>query len=221
MSATQTTIVSCIGQLGAVIGGTTLGYISTYAGRRLTMILGCVIGGALIPAYVLPRDMSLVATGFFMQFFVMGAWGPIPIHLTELAPPALRSTAVGLTYQLGNLASSASSTIQSTIGERFPLPPKCTADGECTERFVYGRVIAIFMGAVWAWMILFTFLGPEMGEAERREYAEQAKNLEALRKEGRSMKEIGEQMAREAWEAQKGISETAEAEPPNKEEIGD
>lgn len=206
MDPTQTTIVSCIGQLGAVIGGTILGYISTYAGRRLTMIVGCVIGGALIPAYILPRDMSLVACAFFMQFFVMGAWGPIPIHLTELAPPALRSTAVGLTYQLGNLGSSASATIQSKIGEQFPLPPKCTPDG-CTSRFDYGRVIAIFMGAVWAWMILFMFLGPEMGEDERQEHAEHAENLEGLRKQGRSMKEIGEEMARMAWEAEKDVPE--------------
>ena len=169
------------------------------------MIVGCIIGGALIPAYILPRGMSLVACAFFMQFFVMGVWGPMPIHLTELAPPALRSTAVGLTYQLGNLASSASSTIQSVIGERYPLPPKCTAAGECTERFDYGRVIAIFMGAVWAWMILFTFLGPEMSEEERREHAEHARNLDNLRRQGLSPLEIGEHVARVTYEAEKGI----------------
>lgn len=175
------------------------------------MIVGSIIGGALIPAYIIPRDMSLVASAFFMQFFVMGVWGPIPIHLTELAPPALRSTAVGLTYQLGNLASSASSTIQSTIGERFPLPPKCTPSGECTERFDYGRVIAIFMGAVWAWMIVFTFIGPEMSEQERRELAEHAESLENLRLQGMSLTEIGEHVARVNFEAQKGVGVPAEA----------
>lgn len=29
----------------------------------------CVIGGAVVPAYVLLKDMSLVASGFFEQFF--------------------------------------------------------------------------------------------------------------------------------------------------------
>lgn len=219
MSPSQTTIVSCIGQIGAVIGGTLMGYLSTFAGRRLTMMIACVAGGALIPAYVLPRDMSLVACAFFMQFFVMGAWGPMPIHLTELAPPALRTTAVGLSYQLGNLGSSASSTIQSTIGERYPLPPKCTPDG-CINRFDYGRVIAIFMGAVWAWMILFTFLGPEMSEEERREHAEHEENLESMRQQGMSLKAIGEHVARVAWEAEKGIPQ-AEAEPVEVEEKAD
>lgn len=57
----------------------------------------------------------------------------------------------------GNLASSASSTIESTIGERFPLPP--LANG--TKRYKYGLVICIFMGCVFAYTILITFAGPE------------------------------------------------------------
>lgn len=137
MSPTQTTVITVIGQIGALIGSTVIGYLSTYYGRRLTMIIACVLGGAIVPAYILPRDLSLIASVFFEQVFVGGVWGPIPVHLIELSPPALRSLTVGLTYQLGNLASSASSTIESTIGERFPLPPGPTG----AERFDYGKVI--------------------------------------------------------------------------------
>lgn len=191
MSATDTTIITVVGQIGALLGGATIGYISTFLGRRLTMMCGCVIGGALIPAYMLPRSMSLVATAFFQQFFVGGTWGPIPIHLQELSPQVLRSLMVGLTYQLGNLASSASATIQSVIGERYPLPPK--PDG--TKRFDYGRVIAIFMGAVWAYMLFFLFWGPEMSQEERQEEAEAALYLERLRSEGVSLALIGEKRA--------------------------
>lgn len=182
-----------------------MGYVSTFLGRRLTMMMTCVVGAALIPAYILPRDMSLVAGAFFMQFFVMGAWGPIPIHLTELAPPAIRATAVGFSYQLGNLGSSASSTIESKIGERFPLPPLCSPGEGCTARFDFGHVIAIFLGAVWTWCFLFMFFGPEMTEEERRENAEESENLENLRQQGMNVREIGEQMARMAWEAEKGV----------------
>jgi len=191
LSATDVTIISVVGQIGALIGGTTLGYSSTFLGRRLTMITGCFIGGALVPAYILPRSMKLVASAFFLQFFVGGVWGVIPIHLTELAPPALRTTAVGLTYQLGNLASSASATIQAVIGERYPLPPH-----NGVERFDYGKVIAIFMGAIWAGQIVFLLLGPEMSEAERAEYAASADDLEALRKQGMSLRDIGVQRAK-------------------------
>ncbi|KAL6242089.1 hypothetical protein RBB50_011001 [Rhinocladiella similis] len=185
MGPTDVTIVSVVGQIGALIGGTALGYISTFLGRRLTMLIACVCGGALVPAYILPRHMGLVGSAFALQFFVGGVWGAIPIHLMEVSPEALRTTAVGLTYQLGNLASSASATIQSVIGERYPLPPH-----NGVERFDYGKVIAIFMGAVWAYQIVFLLLGPEMSEEERAAYAKEAHELERLRKDGMSLNDI-------------------------------
>lgn len=137
MSPTMTTVITIVGQFGAIIGSTIVGFLSTYYGRRLTMMLSCVAGGAIVPAYILPRDKTLIASTFFEQVFVGGVWGPIPVHLIELSPPALRSLTVGLTYQLGNLASSAASTIESTIGERFPLPPT----EAYPERYDYGKVI--------------------------------------------------------------------------------
>lgn len=45
---------------------------------------------------------------------------PIPIHLLELFPPALRSLLVGFTYQFGNLASAI---IKAVISQRFLRPP--------------------------------------------------------------------------------------------------
>jgi SHS family lactate transporter-like MFS transporter len=144
MSPTQTTVVTAVGQIGAIIGSTLVGYLSTYFGRRLAMIVSVVFGGALVPAYILPRSTPLIASAFFEQFFVGGVFGPIPIHQIELSPPALRSLAVGLTSQLGNLASSASATIESTVGERFPLPPTKTG----WERFDHGKVIGKF---VWVY----------------------------------------------------------------------
>ncbi|KAI8630971.1 carboxylic acid transporter [Xylariaceae sp. FL1651] len=193
LGPTEVTVISVVGQIGALIGGTTIGYVSTFFGRRLSMIVCCIIGGAVLPAYIFPRSLGLIASAFFLQFFVGGVWGPIPIHLSELSPPSLRTTAVGFTYQLGNLASSASATIQATIGERFPLSPK-----NGVERYDYGKVIAIFMGAVWAYMLFFLFFGPEMSQEERAEYGAAADQIESLRKEGASLAEIGAQRAKSA-----------------------
>ncbi|KAK5016112.1 hypothetical protein LTR60_002561, partial [Cryomyces antarcticus] len=192
MSATKTTVITVVGQIGALLGGTTIGYLSSVTGRRLTMMCAAVAGAAIVPAYVLPRDLSLIASVFFEQFFVGGIWGPIPVHLIELSPPALRSLIVGLTYQLGNLASSASATIQGVIGERYPLPPG--ANG--TKRFAYGKVIGIFMGAVWVYLLLFLFLGPEMSQQEREVEAEAAMQFERLRAQGVSLAEIGASRAK-------------------------
>lgn len=192
-SATNTTVITVIGQIGALIGGTTIGYISTIIGRRLTMMTACVLGGSLVPAYIFTRSLRIIAPVFFEQFFVGGVWGPIPIHLMELSPPVLRTLTVGLTYQLGNLVSAASATIEATIGERYPLPPLPNG----TKRYDYGRVIGIFLGAVWAYMLFFLFMGPEMTPEERAVMAEEAREFEELRRVGTNLHEIGERRARE------------------------
>lgn len=82
----------------------------------------------------------------------------------ELSPGSFRTFVVGTSYQLGNLASSASSTIEAQIGTRFPLPSlHKVVDGvaEVEKRYNYGKVICIFLGCVYAYVIVLTVLGPE------------------------------------------------------------
>lgn len=154
--ANAVTITQVVANLGALTGGTLCGWASQIFGRRFTLICCCVVGGALLFPYGFVRSEKVMAAAFFEQFCVQGAWGIIPIHLMELSPAAIRAFAVGTSYQLGNLASSASSTIESTIGSRFPLPP---VDGEA--RYQYGKVICIFMGCVYAYTIIVVVVGPE------------------------------------------------------------
>lgn len=186
MSATDTTLIMIIGQLGAVIGGISIGYISTFLGRRLTMLCACMLGAAAVPGFILPRGMSLAAGLFFEQMLVGGAWGPIPVHLVELSPVTLRSLSVGVTAQLGNLASSASSTIQSSIAQSYPLPPTTTFK----QRYDYGRVITIFLEIAWAATFLTVLLGPEMSQEERDEEAEATAYIECLRQTGVNISDI-------------------------------
>ncbi|TLS27282.1 hypothetical protein PpBr36_04009 [Pyricularia pennisetigena] len=152
------TITQIVANLGAILGGTTVGYCSQIFGRRLSIIVMCIVGGALLYPYTFVDTPAIAAAAFFEQFCVQGAWGVIPIHLMELSPGAFRTFVVGTSYQLGNLVSSASSTIESTIGERFPLPAK---PGSTEHRFEYGKVVCIFMGCVYAYTILLTLIGPE------------------------------------------------------------
>ncbi|KAG9698584.1 sugar transporter family protein, partial [Aureobasidium melanogenum] len=121
--ANSVTITQVVANLGAIAGGTIMGYCSTIFGRRLTIIVACVVGGALLYPYTFTSSKAVMAAAFFEQFCVQGAWGVIPIHLMELSPGAFRTFVVGTAYQLGNLASSASSTIEAQLGEKFPLPP--------------------------------------------------------------------------------------------------
>lgn len=150
-NADQRTVTQVVANLGAMTGGTVVGFLSQTFGRRLSIIVICIIGGALLYPYTFVYSQNVIAAAFFQQFCVQGAWGVIPIHLMELSPGAFRTFVVGTSYQLGNLVSSASSTIEATIGERFPLPAK---DG--TPRYNYGKVICIFMGCVYAYVIILT-----------------------------------------------------------------
>ncbi|CAN6635106.1 carboxylic acid transporter protein homolog [Trichomonascus vanleenenianus] len=159
-SENAATVSNCVANLGALTGGIVLGHLSEFVGRRLTIMIACVIGGAIIyPWGFVHGNASINASAFFMQVMVQGAWGVVPIHVSELSPPQFRSFIVGVSYQLGNLVSSASSTIESTIGERFPLHD---ANGNIIPgRFEYGRVMAILMGAVFAYQFLICLIGPE------------------------------------------------------------
>jgi SHS family lactate transporter-like MFS transporter len=157
LSKNAVTITQIVANLGALTGGTLCGWASQVFGRRFSIVAISIVGGALLYPYTFVKNERVMAAAFFEQFCVQGAWGVIPIHLMELSPGSIRTFVVGTSYQLGNLVSSASSTIESTIGERFPLPPTKTAP----HRYEYGKVICIFMGCVFAYVILLTVAGPE------------------------------------------------------------
>lgn len=152
----QVTVTQVVANLGAMTGGTVVGYTSQAIGRRLSIIIASIVGAALLYPYTFISDSRIIAPAFFEQFCVQGAWGVIPIHLMELSPGSFRTFAVGTSYQLGNLVSSASSTIEATLGERFPLPPKGSV-----KRYEYGKVICIFMACVYLYVVLLTLVGPE------------------------------------------------------------
>jgi len=189
-----------------MLGGTVMGFYSQVFGRRFSIIVMCIIGGALLYPYTFVTSEAVMAAAFFEQFCVQGAWGVIPIHLMELSPGAFRTFVVGTSYQLGNLVSSASSTIESTIGERFPLPPKGT-----TKRYSYGKVICIFMGCVFAYVILLTLIGPEhlrrkfdvAHDADVREVAGEDAVAEAIRRRERMGMGLSDEDLEDAAEARR------------------
>lgn len=175
-SVDAVTVTQVVANLGALTGGTTIGYCSQIAGRRLSIMVMCIIGGALLYPYTFVGSKSVMAAAFFEQFCVQGAWGVIPIHLLELSPGTFRAFMVGTVYQLGNLVSSASTTIEATIGERYPLAP-IQKNGKTVKRYNYGKVICILMGAVYAYTLLMTFIGPEHRANDISVYVDREKGL--------------------------------------------
>jgi len=156
ISVHASTVATIIGNCGAIAGGVTAGAVSQYLGRRLTIILFVLLIAVFIPLWIIPDKFGPLAAGaFFIQFGVQGAWGVIPIQLSELSPPAFRATFPGVAYQLGNMISSASSQIESTGGDHL----KTVIDGKVVPN--YAKVQGILIGVVCAFVLLMTIIGPE------------------------------------------------------------
>ncbi|KAI0126304.1 carboxylic acid transport protein [Xylariales sp. AK1849] len=144
-------------KVGACVGGTIVGYLSQFVGRRRAIVVAALASCCIIPAWILPEgESSLSASGFFMQFMVQGAWGVIPIHLNELSPPAYRSSFPGITYQLGNMISSPSAQIVNAISESHFVRNKSGALAEA-----YGPTMGIATVIIALGIAIATAFGPE------------------------------------------------------------
>ncbi|KAJ7084571.1 MFS general substrate transporter [Mycena belliarum] len=156
IKAHAATVATIIGNCGAIAGGGFAGWISQFLGRRITIVAFTLLTAVFIPLWIIPDTFSGLAAGAFcVQFGVQGAWGVIPIHLAEMAPPAFRATFPGVAYQLGNMVSSASAQIEATGGENL----KTTLNG--VEVPDYAKVQGILLGVVAAFVVFITIIGPE------------------------------------------------------------
>ena len=105
--------------IGGMLGGICFGGLSQRLGRRKAIVIAALLALPIIPLWAYSHSAAMLAGGaFLMQFMVQGAWGVIPVHLSELAPNALRSTFTGLAYQLGNLLSSLNAPLQTHLAEQ-------------------------------------------------------------------------------------------------------
>ncbi|KAK6461396.1 major facilitator superfamily domain-containing protein [Scheffersomyces coipomensis] len=154
ISLNQKTVIIVVCNLGGIVGGITLGQLSELFGRRLTILIGTIGAGAfLYPSFY--NSKQNYPAYFFLNFFVMGNFGVVPIHLLELVNATHRTFLSGVVYQLGNLASSAASTIEAKLGSNFPIK------GGKPGAYNYGKVMCIFSGAIFAAMLVAIILGPE------------------------------------------------------------
>ncbi|WP_326834150.1 MFS transporter [Amycolatopsis rhabdoformis] len=118
LSASTSTWIAVIYNIGAIIGGLTFGALSERFGRRITIVSAAVLGLPIIPIFAFDHGAGMLALGsFLMQIMVQGAWGVIPAHLTEMSPDAIRGFYPGVTYQLGNLLAALNLPIQQSIAQ--------------------------------------------------------------------------------------------------------
>lgn len=146
-------MITIVYAIGAICGGTVVGYLSQHWGRRRSIISAAVCGMLLIPLWIFaPSTALLIVGGFLMQFMVQGAWGVVPVHLNELSPGEFRGTFPGLAYQLGNFAAAYAAQQQAYLAERFRMQ-----NGEPN----YALTMALVEGVVFLAIIVLAEIGRE------------------------------------------------------------
>jgi MFS transporter, SHS family, lactate transporter len=155
--------LTAIMNVGAIVGGIGFGIWSERIGRKRAIIVGSLLALPVIPLWAFTATPVLLAVGaFLMQVAVQGAWGIVPVHLNELAPPAARALFPGFAYQLGNLIMSRNAVFQARIAE--------------SHGNNYGLALAIFGGAMAVLIAVWTALGPERKNAD---FAAEAREKQA------------------------------------------
>jgi MFS transporter, SHS family, lactate transporter len=146
-------MITIVYAIGAICGGTVMGYFSQSWGRRRSIIIAAAAGMILIPLWIFaPTTALLILGGFLMQFMVQGAWGVVPVHLNELSPAGFRGTFPGLAYQLGNFAAAYAAQQQAYLAEHFRM-----ANGEPN----YALTMAVVEAIVFLVVIILALIGRE------------------------------------------------------------
>jgi MFS transporter, SHS family, lactate transporter len=106
--------------IGAIVGAIIFGQFSEKLGRRVTMIAAMSLALLVIPLWAFGTSLAVLAIGsFLMQAGVQGAWGVIPVHLSELSPDETRGLVPGLAYQLGILIAAPTNSVELLLQEHI------------------------------------------------------------------------------------------------------
>jgi SHS family lactate transporter-like MFS transporter len=118
MGPTQRAAITAISMVGAILGGTLVGFLSDRFGRRRAMITALVLAILCVPLWAYAPSLTLLVIGaFLIQFMVQGAWGIIPAHLSELSPDSVRGFLPGFAYQCGVLLAGTVAYIEAALAE--------------------------------------------------------------------------------------------------------
>jgi SHS family lactate transporter-like MFS transporter len=138
--------VTAISMVGALLGGVVIGRWSDRIGRRRAIAFALLGAILIIPLWAFAPTFGLLIVGAFsLQFFVQGAWGVIPAHITELAPDGIRGFLPGFAYQCGALIASGFTLVQALFAARTSYP----------------WTMALSAGVVFAGAATVALLGPE------------------------------------------------------------
>jgi SHS family lactate transporter-like MFS transporter len=142
----QRAMLTAFSMVGALAGGVIFGLVSDRVGRRRAIVLSLLCALTVIPVWAFAPSLAVLVVGaFLMQFFVQGAWGVIPAHITELSPDAVRGSLPGVAYQIGIASASAIAYLEAATAAHAS----------------YAWAMALTAGIVFSAAALIAAVGPE------------------------------------------------------------
>jgi MFS transporter, SHS family, lactate transporter len=146
MGTVERSTIAAISMLGAIAGGVTIGLISDRFGRRKALVASLLLAVVVVPLWAYAPRFGLLLTGaVLIQFFVQGAWGVIPAHLSELSPDHVRGFLPGFAYQCGVLLAGTVASLEAIFAEHMS----------------YATAMAATAGAVFIGTAVIAALGKE------------------------------------------------------------
>lgn len=120
LGTTERSVISAISMVGAIAGGILVGFVSDRIGRRSAIAIALASAILVVPLWAYAPQLGLLTTGaVLIQFFVQGAWGVIPAHLSELSPDAVRGFLPGFAYQCGVLIAGSAAYLEAALAEHM------------------------------------------------------------------------------------------------------
>ena len=120
MGVHDRSLITAVSMVGAIFGGVTIGYFSDRIGRRRAIVISLCLAVLMTPVWAYAPGVGLLVAGaFLIQFFVQGAWGVIPAHLSELSPPKIRGLMPGFAYQCGVLLAGSVNTLEAALAKHM------------------------------------------------------------------------------------------------------
>ncbi len=142
----QRSVITAISMLGAIAGGVTLGLFSDRFGRKRMIALSLLMAIVVTPLWAYAPGVGwLIAGAFLIQFFVQGAWGVIPAHLSELSPNEIRGFLPGFAYQCGASLAGSVGTFEALLANHMS----------------YATAMAATAASVFAFTVALALTGPE------------------------------------------------------------
>lgn len=124
--------IAAISMIGAIVGGIVVGFISDRIGRRKAIVISLLLAIAVTPLWAYaPHVVLLILGAVLMQFFVQGAWGVIPAHLSELSPNEIRGFLPGFAYQCGVLIAGSVGYIEAVFAEHVSYATAMALTASC------------------------------------------------------------------------------------------